>query len=51
MRLVHFLPGEPVRIADTVPTDELRPPVLELPNPNAAPHRVASLRQVSGGVL
>jgi hypothetical protein len=50
MRLVHFLPGKPVKIADTMSANELRPSVLELPIPNAAPYHVASHR-ASGGVL
>jgi hypothetical protein len=50
MRLVHFLPGKPVKIAETVSTNELPPPVLELSIPNAAPHHVARHR-ASGGVV
>jgi hypothetical protein len=50
MRLVHFLPGKPVRVADTMSTNELRPPVLELSILNAAPHHVARHR-TSGGVV
>jgi hypothetical protein len=50
MRLVHFLPGKLVRVADTMSTNELRPPVLELSILNAAPHHVARHR-TSGGVV
>ena len=50
MCLVHFLPGKPVSIADMASTNELRPPVLELPIPNAAPHHVAR-HWASGGVV
>jgi hypothetical protein len=50
MRPTHFLTGKPVRIADSMSTNELRLSVLELPIPNAAPYHVASHR-ASGGVL